>query len=442
MTLPSQSLSRFEKNLSRSLTTRGKNLLASDNLVQAVSELEPLEVYFIVKELGIGTATPILLAASADQLQAFVDLDCWESDQLNLVELDAWLAPFAGLGPHALTAAFLSLDEEIQVVYLKQALVLLVKEDKDDNPSTGRPVPSMTTPDHTFVVEVVDPEADREIEPLELVRALYRFAGPSRAFSVLMQAHGEMVGSLTEQAYQFRSGRLQEMGFPTPEDAKQLFTPPPSEAPGVVPPKLGDSLRHLPAVYASPLEGESLLSIALSRVESQALAEHLESSLMYLVNRAMIAYGEPPRHIDHAKTIAERTTATISLGLECLLSADTPISPESWGGYAEDAERLLHAWPMRDLFRRGFQASIELRRAAHDLISDPVAQNWFTRHENETDDYSQDRRDRAFLRALLAEHPLESGFNPLKPDEVRAFGSKTALEQAAARLNTLAGRLL
>ena len=442
MTSTSQSLSRFEKNLSRALTMRGKELLASDNLVQAVSQLEPLEVYFIVKELGIGTATPVLLAASADQLQAFVDLDCWESDQLNLVELDAWLAPFAGLGPHALTAAFLSLDEELQVVYLKQALVILVKQDKDDAPSTGRKVPSMSTPDHAFVVEVVDPEADREIEPLELVRALYRFAGPSRAFGTLMQAHAEMVGTLTEQAFQFRSGRLQEMGFPTLEEAKQLFTPAPQEAPGVVPPKLGDSLRHLPAVYAGTLQGESLLTMALSRIESTEFAEHLESSLMFLVNRAMVAYGEPPRHIDHARTIAERTTATISLGLECLLSPDAPLETESLSGHAEQAERLLHAWPMRDLFRRGFQASIALRRAAHDLISDPVVQSWFTRHEDESDDYSEDRRDRAFLKALLSEHPLESGFDPLKPDELRAFGSQSALAEAESRLDQLANRLL
>ena len=61
-------------------------------LARKVARLEPLEAYFIVKELGVSDAMPLLRFASAEQLQAIVDLDCWVEERPDPAELDAWLA--------------------------------------------------------------------------------------------------------------------------------------------------------------------------------------------------------------------------------------------------------------------------------------------------------------------------------------------------------------
>ncbi len=68
--------------------------------------LEPLEAYFIVKEVGLESALPILKAATPEQLQAFVDLDCWVNSTPDAIELDGWLSAFASEGPEALASAF------------------------------------------------------------------------------------------------------------------------------------------------------------------------------------------------------------------------------------------------------------------------------------------------------------------------------------------------
>src|SRR5437867_3755631 len=98
-------LSRFRAELSRALSRRGKRMLEAADLSDQVQALEPLEAYFIVKELGVGDAAPILLHATFEQLKTFIDLDCWSGDRPNLQEIDAWLAVFAAEGFEALARA-------------------------------------------------------------------------------------------------------------------------------------------------------------------------------------------------------------------------------------------------------------------------------------------------------------------------------------------------
>ena len=120
-----------ERDIERALSRRGKALLEAPDLARQVGELEPLEAYFMVKELGLESAVLILLAASEEQLKTFVDLDCWNQDELSVEDLDAWLAPFAAIGPEPLVDAFNNLDEEIQHVFLKENLLIFERLDKE-----------------------------------------------------------------------------------------------------------------------------------------------------------------------------------------------------------------------------------------------------------------------------------------------------------------------
>ena len=74
----------IERDIERALSRRGKALLEAPDLARQVGELEPLEAYFMVKELGLESAVLILLAASEEQLKTFVDLDCWNQDELSV----------------------------------------------------------------------------------------------------------------------------------------------------------------------------------------------------------------------------------------------------------------------------------------------------------------------------------------------------------------------
>ncbi|MBI3180174.1 MAG: hypothetical protein HYZ27_10960, partial [Deltaproteobacteria bacterium] len=186
-------LSRFRAQLSRALQRRGKRLLESPEQITA---LAPLEAYFMIKELGVGDAGPLLLQVSGEQLRTFVDLDCWKGDQPDIVEIDAWLAPFAALGAEALARAFLSLDLELQVLVLAESLHIHDAGDEEPpEPSPG--APRSTTPDRYFIIDAMAAD-EREVHPFRLVEALYAH-DVNEAFRLLTAARAELRSPLEEE---------------------------------------------------------------------------------------------------------------------------------------------------------------------------------------------------------------------------------------------------
>ncbi len=430
------SLSRFRADVGRALLRRGRAMLEAKDLKTQVGALEPLEAYFIVKELGVDEAVPILRHVTAEQLQAFIDLDCWQDDRPEATELDAWLAPFAGESKEALVAAFLQLDHEVQVLFLGQSLQIWdVRSEEAPEPTSD--APRLNTPDGFFVVEGVGEE--RELDPLFLVDALYRH-DMEEAFKLLMGAKWEPSSEMEELANQFRIARLQGLGFPAPGEAAKLFAAPPHR-PNTVQqfPDAGDG-TSLPALYAAPLAEGSLLSRALSGLSDAHLVERLERDLVYLVNCAVIAYGYTPRDVAHLGEIAARVRDTVSLGLEVLISPDAPADLEA-AVTVQRAAELLGAWPLLDLFRHGYRMVVALQQEARALAADPVAASWLSRAETEHEDYAEERRDRAFLKALLGRPPLLAGWDALKPERSRAFGTQEELAEARQRLGAVRTRL-
>lgn len=421
-------LSRFRADVARALSRRGRELLAAADPAAAMQELAPLEAYFITKELGVDEAMPLLAHATSEQLQTFVDLDCWEGDQPSPEDLDAWLAPFAAEGPEALMRAFSGLDEELQVLFLGRTFTVYDAR-AEDIPEPLPSVTRLTPPDGVFVLDAAPGE--REVEPAVLVDALYK-ASLEEAFRLLTAAKWDSGSDQEEQALRFRTARLEELGFPPPGEAVRLYSAPPAEPPPthVAPPPP----VTLPALYARTLSEESLLTRALQLVADAAQLERLERDLVYVVNTAVVASGNSPRDLANVQAVAERVRDTVSLGLDVLLARDghdlDPASPEAAAG----AATLLGRWHPFDLFRHGNAAAQVVARSARALAADPVVASWLERSD-EGAEYTQAALDRAFLRALVGPRPLLAGWDVVKPDRARAFATRRELLEAEARID-------
>ena len=59
-------LTPFRADLTRALARRGERLLASNDLAAEVAALEPLEAYYIVREIGLDQALPFIKAQGLD----------------------------------------------------------------------------------------------------------------------------------------------------------------------------------------------------------------------------------------------------------------------------------------------------------------------------------------------------------------------------------------
>jgi hypothetical protein len=430
-------LTLFRANLARALARRGERILAATDLAAEVAALEPLEAYYIVREIGLDQALPILLLLSQEQLEACVDLDCWNRCDFAVDSLDEWLTAFALADPEALARAYFSLDYVVQLLYLAQT-VTVYDPDMDQIPQEEKKsdTPRATTPDGFYLLEVKT-ELALKTHPFTVLDALYQY-DPLAAHRLLSDVRVDLPTQIEEEALRFRNGRMQDIGFVPPEEAAVLFSRPAIRQPLPRSQKPIDSaLTRLPSVYAGPLIATTLLQQALSLITDQERLSSLEQEIVWAINSAIIAYGEKTQEIKQITDVAERVRDTISLGLESLLAKQESTSPLDGATAADKAADLLEVWCITDLFRHGFAATLGLQQEARQALGEPRFRAWYDLAETNQSDESGDRLARAFVAALLGRHPLYSGFDPAKPEDVRAFACLADIDAAHVRLKQL-----
>ncbi|MDG4474711.1 DUF6178 family protein [Thiovibrio frasassiensis] len=432
-------LTSFRADLARSLTRRGERLLVAADLADEVATLEPLEAYYIIRELGLDQALPILRELSHEQLQACLDLDCWTRYDFSVENLDEWLAPFAAIDPETLAQTFLSLDYVLQLLFLTQS-VTVYDPDTDQVPpedETRETTARAMTPDGFYLLELKNPEQTRKVHPFGLLDAMYQY-DPTATHRLMSEVRVDLPTQIEEEALRFRSGRMQDLGFADPGEASTLFSKPPSRQPMPRPQEPLDSpVTRLPSVYAAPLLETTLLQRALTLVTDPQSLSRLQQELVWAINSAIIAYGEKPQDIEQITDTVKRVRDTISLGLESLLALQEPPCQREVAEAAAKAAELLEIWPMTDLFRHGYGATMVLQEEMRQAMAEPRFAEWYNLADTEQSDEPADRLERAFVAGLLKRQPLRGGFDPGNAETVRAFATLAEVSAAQVRLKRL-----
>ena len=430
-------LTPFRADLARALTRRGERFLAAADLAGEVAALEPLEAYYLVREMGFEQALPILRVLSHEQLQACLDLDCWNRYDFTVDSLDEWLAPFAAIDAETLAQTFLSLDYVLQLLFLTQT-VTAYDPDTDQVPpeDEGHETVRAMTPDGFYLLELKEPGLALKVHPFTLLDALYQ-SDPGATHRLLSEIRVDLPTQIEEEALRFRSGRMEDLGFAPPGEAMVLFSRPPAHQPLPRPQEpLDSAVTRLPSVYAAPLLETTLLQRALSLVTAPNSLSRLEQELVWVINSAIMAYGEKPQDIEHITAIVSRVRDTISLGLEVLTQEKPPCPPDGAQAAAKAAD-LLEIWPLADLFRHGYGATMILQEEVRQALAEPRFAEWYNLPDTEQSDEPADRLERAFIAGLLGRQPLRGGFDPGNAETVRAFACLAEIAAAQARLTRL-----
>ena len=434
-------LTPFRADLTRALTRRGERLLASTDLADEVATLEPLEAYYVVRELGLDQALPIVFQLSPDQLEACLDLDCWNRYDFTADSLDEWLTAFAQGGPQNLAKSFFSLKHVVQLLFLAQT-VTVYDPDTDQVPPEDQEKDTIRamTPDGFYLLELKT-EIALKIHPFTLLDALYQY-DPTATHQLLSEVRVDLQTQIEEEALRFRNGRMEDIGFVTPDEAAVLFSRPDIRQPLPRSKKSIDCApTRLPSVYASSLVETSLLQQALALITDQEFLSLLEQEIVLAINSAIIAYGEKTQDVEQISDIAERVRDTISLGLESLLAQQESDCLLDDAAAAVKASDLLDVWCISDLFRHGFAATLGLQKEARQALREPLFCAWYNLAEAKQSDDTGDRLDRAFMAALLGRHPLRSGFDLAKADNVNAFACLVDVNVAHVRLKRLVSQI-
>lgn len=402
-----------------------KAILAMDDPVGFLEELDAQVFYQLIKSAGWDQTYDLIHYATPEQIQNFLDFDCWTRDRLITEKMDKWLLALVTEAEDAkLKQVLRELDAEVIAIYFKSFLRV---EELDE----GR-IPDHlegdigTSPDGVYAL-VYPENPDRAALMRVLVNRIYA-VDRVLAWTLLEATRHELMSEMEEYAYKWRNSRLEEFGFVTREEAMGAYSyldPAKFRARLERGVPVEERLEHiqpetidLPAVLEEEFDEEFFVSAALNQLEERDKVQRVIYQIGALTNRTMVADGVEPGELESGREVARRTLGYLSLGLEFLSRAELP-----------RAAKILGEVPIKFIFQVGFSLPRKLQAQLAALGERPV----LTLVEG--DKFSLLNRDeRALAESLDRPRPTFAG--DWKTYEI--FKSQAQLDQAAVRVGMLA----
>lgn len=190
-------------------------------LAPAPEELIPLlpeaELCFTAKAIGLWDASWILEHATPAQLVTSLDLDGWSGLVPAPENLRSWLAALAEAGDDTLLRTARSVDPELVVLVLRDRVhVLLDPKDEEWQPPQGA-----QTLEGQFYLVARQPGDDLD-DVMKLLRVLFQ-EDYWLYFRMMQGVIWELDSDLQEWALRWRTGRLEDLGFPSWDEAMRIY---------------------------------------------------------------------------------------------------------------------------------------------------------------------------------------------------------------------------
>jgi hypothetical protein len=308
--------------------------------------------------------------ATAEQLTSLIDLDAWQRDRVDVPQARVWLMLLARLyqamdKPRgALIDLLYGMDPEMWTLALLPGTEVIDLDPEDDQSRDLAHeqldhLRTWDTPDGFFVVGVPDDEFGQQA--LATIELVYQ-DDLDEGRKLLLSIQAGMYSQIEEDLRGWREGRLADLGFVAWEEAMKLFVPYDRKTAATEEPRDFRYLTDPDGMLALPRwQTSGLLARVLERLEA---AEHglRAREFLLLVSEVMAAQRFPAGDTGLQERAIHQTQATISLGLELLLTTDGEHpDPEAFL-----SERVI-AIGLRDIFRVGYGALDKLRKATAQL---------------------------------------------------------------------------
>ena len=336
-----------------------------------VATLPAEDVYGTIVDVGLSDTTEVVQASTPEQFRTYLDLAAWAKDRMDPIEVLHWLRAARGDDEQEYLNKLKGLDIEVlELVFRKLVTLHDLEEDPDANPEGV----TMETPDNKWLVEL-HLEGPDQAALRQLVMDLMAH-NPFELSRFLEAVRWETPSELEETAFQFRSARLHDLGFPPMEEAVKLFA-------------WVDPSKHAPAGQVAALAAQTdFVASAFTGLDAVE-RESLEAQVRYLVNSALVAEGAEPGDPQAIRRISEQARDYLNLGLEHLCGADP-----------KNAAQVLRDKPLKLVFQLGFSLTLQLKRQVEKLATEPgskFADTWLALDE-----------ETAALQALMRRRPLKA----------------------------------
>lgn len=345
-----QALSTMRRQLaSLPARKRMEALIESRDARALVRSLPAEDLYFTIMEVGLADSTELVQLASPEQFRTFVDLGGWKKDSVALHEVLTWLRAARGDASEDFLQKLRKVDTEVLELLVREFTLI---HDLEENPDVHVEGVTLETPEGRYLVEFKGVEGPELAAMRSLLNDMIA-DNPFESVRFLEATRWEVPGELEETAYRFRTGRLQDLGFPPLEEAARLFSrvdTGPAPAPATL------------AALVASREQPNYLEAAFRQLD-ELERDNLEAELRYLANATLVAEVEDPGDLDAIQRVGEMVRDYLLLGLEHLT-----------GGDPTRAAQVVRDTETRRVFQVGFSLTLALKFRADRLMKQPLAQ--------------------------------------------------------------------
>jgi hypothetical protein len=313
--------------------------------------LPEAELCFTVKAVGLESATWLLEHATQEQVVACLDLDAWRGPDPDPARLDAWLEALSETSDDALHRSLQAVDPELLVMHLQSRLAVFQKPDDAEG---WEPPAGTRTLDGQFHFRALR-EGDDTAGLLRMLHLLFQREYWTY-FRLMQGAIWELPSDNREWALRWRTGRLEDLGFPRFDDAMALYRylrPAEHAALPEGQPALDVSAWHLPVWIPSLPEGADSRHLLFRALSAMTPEERRAGFFAFVAVANGVAVADRMDLSDAETTpkAIEKAARWISRGLEHVAREN-----------ALEAETVLRRVPMEHLFRVGANLDPEAAR--------------------------------------------------------------------------------
>ncbi len=318
-----------------------------------VRRLPAQELYLLFKELGPEQVPELLELVNTSQFTSFLDLDCWQQDLLDGPSALYWLQLLLEGDEEKIFTTVRELDFELLVLVMKKFFAVVQGPESSDDQE------ARAAGGGGYEIEYFDAEGAKIIGAL--LGLLFKRDEPF-AVHLLEAVRWEPEAELEETVYQFRTGRLLDLGFPDSFEALAVYA--------FLDPATFDAARHhregiIPGEEGVEAPGFLLASARPRDLLAEILAAGVTSGfcweLTYLLNKTMVADRVDVGDALRVQESTEEVFRYLNLALEHLS-----------GGDLAKANRLVDEVYLEALFRLGFSLTLQLQKRASALRGDAI----------------------------------------------------------------------
>ena len=378
-------------------------ILSDPDAKRLAAAMQPQEFFWLMMEIGEQDALGLLQVASPEQCIFILDMELWDGSTFSEEKACRWLAYFMEGGEARVHELLRHLDFEFLQLFLGRELTvgggvgdLSEDEERFDDYDL--------TLDGVFLLSFKNPKHSQVVG--SFLTMLVKLDNP--LYTALMEGiKGDIDLELEEQIQRFRTGRLEDLGFPPLDEALSIYA---RVNPATF--ELHDDKELLRSagecggLIPIPAREDTLLFRALALADSEPLFEELN----YLVNSALVAQGDAFAELESMTGVLQRVCGYLNIALEQLSGGDEPKAAKLLGGEA-----------LKRLFQLGYSIVLELKFAAQHV---------------ETVDYATGK----LLAGLKAKRPrFYRGLDTDGIDGYREFKNLADVRRAAELLSQLRG---